>query len=102
MRAPSRGKIDFVIAIVVRCWADVPSHDAMPSKCAFVLSFSLIDDGLRSKGCHGRLIEVKDAKHLVVGQKIGIDAGRTKEIDCDLSLNEKLALETRRELAVTA
>ena len=90
-RAPGRGNIDFIIAIVVRGWANVPEHDAMASKGTIALSFLFIDDGVRFKGCHGRLIEVKDTKHLVVGQKLGIDAGRTKEIDSDLGLREKLA-----------
>ena len=66
----------------------------MASKCAFALSFWFIYDGFSSKRCHGRSIEVEDAKNLVVGQKLWIDAGRTKEIEGDLSLNEKLAPET--------
>ena len=74
----------------------------MASKGVFALGFWFIDDGLRSKQCHRRSIEVKDAKSLVVGQKLGVDAGRTKEIDRDLSLHEKLAPETGGGLAVTA
>ena len=87
---------------MVRGWADVPSHNAMASEDAFALSLWCIDDGLRSKWYHGRLIEVEDAKHLVVGRKLGIDMGGTKKIDCDLSLYEKLAPETWGELYVAA
>ena len=74
----------------------------MASKGAFALIFWFIDDGLRSKRCHGRWIEVEDAKHFMVGQKLGIDTGRTKEIDGDLSLHKELAPETGGEFAVTA
>ena len=49
-----------------------------------------------------KVIEVKNSKNLVVDQKLGIDTGRTKEIDGDLSLHEELAPETRAEFAVTA
>ena len=74
----------------------------MASKGAFALSFWFIDDGFCSKRCHGRAIEVEDAKHLVVGQNLGIDRGRTKEIDGDLSLHKELTPETGGKLAVTA
>ena len=74
----------------------------MASKGAFALSFWFIDDSFCSKWCHGRAIEVVDAKHLVVGRKLGIDVGRTKEIDGDLSLHKELALESGMELTVAA
>ena len=75
----------------------------MASKGAIVLGFWFIDDGFRSKLCHGRSIEeVKDAKSLVVGQKLGIDTGRTKEIGGDIRLHKELAPETGGKLAVTA
>ena len=99
---PSSRDIDFVIAVVVRGWADVPAHGAMASKCAFALSLWFIDNGLSYKGCHGPLIEVEEAKHLVSGRMLGIDAGGTKEIDRDLGLREKLAPEAWGEFAVTA
>ena len=63
----------------------------MASKGAFALRFWFIDDGFCSKLCRGCAIEVEDAKHLVIGRKLGIDTLRTMEIDSDLSLNEKLA-----------
>ena len=66
----------------------------MANEGAFALSFRFIDDGLRSKRCHGQSIEVEDSKNLVVGRKVGIDTGRTKEIDGDLSLYKELAPET--------
>ena len=74
----------------------------MANKDAFALSFWFIDDGFCSKRCHGRAIGVEDAKHLVVGQKLRIDTGMTKEIDGDLGLHKELAPETGGELAVTA
>ena len=74
----------------------------MASEGDFVLSFWFIDDGLRSKQCHGHSIAVKDAKNLVVGRKLGLDVGRMKGIDGDLSLHKKLAPETGGKLAVTA
>ena len=83
-------------------WANVPSQDAMASECTFALSLWFIDDHFTSKGCHGRSIEVEDAEHLVVGRKLGIDAGGMKEIDSDFSLMEKLAPEAWGEFAVTA
>ena len=67
-----------------------------------MLSFWFIDDGLRSKRCHGRSIEVEDSKNWMVGQKLGIDTGRTKEIDRDLSLHGELAPDIWGEFAVTA
>ena len=70
----------------------------MASEGAFALSFWFIDDGLRSKRCHGYSIEVEDAKNLVLGQKLRIDVGGTKDIDCDLSLHKKLAPETGENL----
>ena len=53
MCAPSSGNIDFVIAIVVWCWADVLAQDAVTGKGSFVLSLWFVDDGLSSKRRQG-------------------------------------------------
>ena len=66
----------------------------MVSEGAFALRFWFIDDGVCSMRCHGRSIKVKDAKNLVVDQKLGIETERTKEIDGNLSLHKELAPET--------
>ena len=64
--APSSRNIDFVIAIVVWCWNNVPAQNAVASKGAFALSLWLIDDGYGSKRRQGSSIEVEDTKNLVV------------------------------------
>ena len=51
--APSRRNIDFVIAIVIGCRADVPAQNSVAGKGAFALSLLSVDDGLSSERRHG-------------------------------------------------
>ena len=90
-----------MIAIVVWGWADVPAQNAMASEGALALRLRFIDDCLSSKRCQVSQIEVEDPKNLVVGQKLGIDTERTKDVNGDFCLHEKMASEVWKKLAVT-